>query len=201
MNSLFITLFIMVANIVAVALLYRSFDRGLDKNKKIFYTMICFGTMYIAVLIVYFLSSLGLSKDTTENAKNMITFTFVPVNVIILLPIIIRSFYKRKDKIISTQQLNTRTITILIVAVILLVGEFFYFRDIQKGIIKIVEQKRNEQSNTAEQNTIERNEENKIENTDIENNNLEDNNIEDNNELSNLQSNTENVVDNNTISE
>lgn len=197
MSSSFITLFILIANIVAVTLLYRSFDKELDKNKKVFYTMLCFGSMYIVILIVYFLSSIGLSKDATENAKNMITFTFVPINLIILLPIMIRSFYKRKNKVISTQQLNTRTICILIVAVLLLVGEFFYFRDIQKGIIEIVEQKQNEQRNEIEQNTVEDNVENNlVENSDIEennikNNNIEGNSVETNNQLNNEEFNTE----------
>lgn len=198
MSSSFITLFILIANIVAVTLLYRSFDKGLEKNKKVFYTMLCFGAMYIVILIVYFLSSIGLSKDATENAKNMITFTFVPVNLIILLPILIRSFYKKKNKKISTQQLNTRTISVLIVAVILLVGEFFYFRDIQKGIIKIVEQKQNDQSDAIEQNVIEGNdiensniESNDIEDNNTQNSNIEDNNVESNNQLNNAVNNTE----------
>lgn len=177
MSNSFITLFILIANIVAVTLLYRSFDKGLEKNKKVFYTMLCFGAMYIIILIVYFLSSIGLSKDATENAKNMITFTFVPVNVIILLPIMIRAFYKKKNNKISIQQLNTRTISVLIVAVILLVGEFFYFRDIQKGIIKIVEEKQNKQMNVTEQNTID---ESNIEDNNVESNNIEANNVENN---------------------
>ena len=111
--------------------------------------MISMGVMYILILLVYFFSSIGLSKETTTKAKNMITFTFVPVNAIILLPLLIRSFTKKKDKKITTEQLNKRTIAVIIVGIIILVCEFFYFRNIQKGIIELVNQKQEAQSNSS----------------------------------------------------
>ena len=74
----------------------------------------------------------------------MITFSFVPVNVIIILPFLIRSFEKAKDKIITTAKLNKRVIIALIIGIVLIFTEFFYFRNIQKNIIdfgnKITEQ-------------------------------------------------------------
>lgn len=146
MDNIFITLFILVANVVAVLLTYNSFDRNLEKTKRFLYTMISIGIMYIFIVTIYFFSSLGLSKEATESAKNMITFTFVPVNTIILVPVLIRAFKKKKNNIITTKQLNTRTIMVVVIGVILLISEFFYFRNIQKGIIDIVEQKNKEQS-------------------------------------------------------
>lgn len=189
MNSFFITIFILIANVIAVALLYRSFDKNIDKNRKVFYTMLCFGAMYIIILITYFLSSLGLPKETTENAKNMITFTFVPVNIIILLPILIRSFYKRKNNMISIEQLNIRTISMIVITIVLIIGEFFYFRNIQKGIMQIVEQKQN--------NTIVKNNENENIYNSIVNNveeNTENNNLINN--INNIENNTQNLISN-----
>lgn len=146
MDNLFITLFIAIANIVAILLVYHSFDKNLDKTKKLLYTMISMGVMYILILIVYSLSSIGIEKEITSEAKDMITFTFVPVNAIIVLPILIRAFNKRKNKEISTEQLNKRAITMALVAVVVLISEFFYFKDIQKGIIEMVNQKQETQN-------------------------------------------------------
>ena len=148
MNNLFITIFIILANLVSILLIYNSFDRNMEKTKKLMYTMISMGVMYILILIVYFFSSIGLSKEATSGAKDMITFTFVPVNAIILLPFLMRSFSKRKNKAITTDQLNKRTIIVIIIGVFLLIGEFFYFRNIQKGIVQLVEQKQESQNTT-----------------------------------------------------
>ena len=153
MENLVILLFIFVANIVSILLIYHSFDKRIEKTKKLLYTMISMGVVYIVVLIIYFFSSIGIDKEIAKSSKQMITFTFVPVNSIIIIPFLIRSFNKRKDNEISGEQLNKRAI-----AAILVVGEFFYFRNIEKEIGKIIEQQQenmnNTTSNVTEENTI-----------------------------------------------
>lgn len=143
--ELFLTLFILVANVVGLLLVYHSFDKRIDKNKKLMYTMICFGVMYILTLIIYFFSSLGINNENvSESSRNLITFTFVPINTIVLLPILIRSFNNRKVNKITTRQLNRTAMTMIVVAIILIVIEFFSFRSIQKGIIQIFNERQNE---------------------------------------------------------
>ena len=146
MENIFIILFIVIANIVALLLTYHSFGKNIDNQKKMLYTMLGFGTMYIIILIIYWLSSIGIeNKAASQSSKDMITFTFVPVNTIILLPILIRAYSKVKNKQMDIQTLNKRTIIMLIVGVVLIIGEFFYFRNIQEGIIKMIEEKKNEE--------------------------------------------------------
>lgn len=143
--ELFLTLFILVANVVGLLLVYHSFDKRIDKNKKLMYTMICFGVMYILTLIMYFFSSIGINNENvSESSRNLITFTFVPINTIVLLPILIRSFNNRKMNKITTRQLNRTAMTMIVVAIILIVIEFFSFRSIQKGIIQIFNERQNE---------------------------------------------------------
>ena len=163
MNTVII-LFILIANIVAILLTYHSFSKDFEKSKKLFYTMISMGVIYIITLIVYLLSTIGIAKEVAKSSKNMIIFSFVPVNTIILLPILIRSFYKKQSKKITMEKLNKIVMTMSIVAIILMIGEFCYFRNIQKGIAKILEDKKsNSQSNqeitNKENNTIGLNEE------------------------------------------
>lgn len=131
-----ISIFILVANIIAIVSTYFSFGKKLGKDKKMMYTMIAIGVIYILTLIVYLLSSIGVNNsNVTSASREMITFTFVPVNTIILLPFLIRSFEKAKNKEIKTAKLNQRVIIFVIIAVILMITEFFYFRNIQKNII------------------------------------------------------------------
>ena len=146
MINTIIYLFILAANIVSILLIYHSFNKNIEKNKKLLYTMIAMGVVYIIVLIVYFFSSIGLQKEAVQQSKDMITFTFVPVNAIIIVPFLLKSFNKRKDNEISTEQLNVRTIIIGIIAIALVVGEFFYFRNIEKEIMDIVDKKQSEQN-------------------------------------------------------
>ena len=81
----------------------------------------------------------------------MITYTFVPVNTILVLPFMIRSFNKRKENEITTSQLNMRATIVLIITIAILVSEFFYFRKIQQGIIDIYNQKQNMESQNSSQ--------------------------------------------------
>ena len=152
MNNIIIFLFILVANVIAFLLIYNSFNKNVEKTKQLLYTMISMGIVYIVVLIIYFFSSIGLSKEVTSQAKEMITFSFVPVNSIIIIPFLIRSFNKRKNKEITTEQLNRRTIIMIIIAIALIIGEFFYFRNIEKGIIDIANEKQNVITNNVENN-------------------------------------------------
>lgn len=160
MDNVFIMGFIIVANLIAILLTYYSFNKSIEKTKRLLYTMISVGVMYILILIVYSFSSIGIAKKASSAAKDMITYTFVPVNTILVLPFMIRSFNKRKENEITTSQLNIRATIVLIITIVILVSEFFYFRKIQQGIIDIYNQKQNMESqnsqnlqNTENQNT------------------------------------------------
>lgn len=160
MDNVFIMGFIIVANLIAILLTYYSFNKSIEKTKRLLYTMISVGVMYILILIVYSFSSIGIAKKASSAAKDMITYTFVPVNTILVLPFMIRSFNKRKENEITTSQLNMRATIVLIITIAILVSEFLYFRKIQQGIIDIYNQKQNMESqnsqnlqNTENQNT------------------------------------------------
>lgn len=181
--ELFLTLFILVANVVGLLLVYHSFDKRIDKNKKFMYTMICFGVMYILTLIIYFFSSIGINNENvSESSRNLITFTFVPINTIVLLPILIRSFNNRKVNKITTRQLNRTAMTMIVVAIILIVIEFFSFRSIQKGIIQIFNERQNEANNQLV---------NMQQETNIQMNNEQSNVINSNSETENKMDNQE----------
>ena len=195
--EIFITFFILVANVVGLLLVYHSFDNRIEKNKKLMYTMICFGIMYIITLITYFFSSIGIdNKNVSNSSKDMITFTFVPINTIIILPILIKSFNNRKMNKITKNKLNKTAILMFLITLILIVLEFFCFRNMQKGIINIFNDKQNKTNVNTQ---IENNQTN----TDIEQKNEENANLEYFNETNvNIEnSNLETNIEQNNISE
>lgn len=140
MQNLFITLFIVIANVVAILLIYHSFSKKIEKTKKMLYTMISVGVIYIIVLIIYSLSSIGYESSIASVGRDFVTFSFVPINAIIILPFLIRSFNKSKEKEITNEQLNFRTIVIGIITLIILISEFFYFRNIQENAKELAKQ-------------------------------------------------------------
>ena len=138
MNSI-ITLFIIAANVIAILLVYFSLEKNMDKQRKIITIMASIGSVYIITLVVYLLSSIGIEKiAAAETVRNAIIMAFVPVNVILFLPFLIRSFKKMQSKIITMESLNRRVIVVAILAVIVLIAEGSYFRNYQKKLEKNV---------------------------------------------------------------
>lgn len=144
-----ITLFIMAANVIAILLVYFSLEKNMNKQKKIITIMASIGSVYIITLVVYLLSSIGVEKiSAAETVRNAIIMAFVPVNVILFLPFLIRSLKKMQSKIITMDSLNRRVIAVAILAVIVLIAEGSYFRNYQK---KLKELERNVSSNQEAQ--------------------------------------------------
>ena len=181
MSSIIINLFILLANIIAAVLIYHSIDRKIEKSKKILYIMVSMGIIYIFVLMIFSLSSIGIPKELAKYAKDMIIFTFVPVNSIIIVPFFLRTVNKGKTKELSIEKLNIRMSILAVIIILLFAGEYFYFRNTEKEIVDIVNEK--------QKNIIENNE--KIEsNNQLEQDlNTVDESINNSNNLSNNKNN------------
>lgn len=153
----FIILFMLFANIVAAVLIYHSFGKGMDNEKKIKYSLIIVGGLYIITLVIYLLSGIGVGKiENAETARSYLMMAFVPINAIIIIPFTIYSCMKTKRKEITVKQLNKRLVMVEIVAVILIIVEFIYFRSYQKGLKEISDfvQNSTQVTNTEITNTI-----------------------------------------------
>jgi len=90
---LFIYLCILVLNVVAIFMTYRFLGNDIEKKEKLIFIIIGFAIMYIAISAVYVLSSRGIEiNNNTEIGKNFITFCFVPLNCILVLPFLASSY-------------------------------------------------------------------------------------------------------------
>lgn len=133
MINIFIILAILFANLISIALVYQ-FIKKLPKMEKIIFIVISFAIIYIGVTISYWISGLGIDNKLNEALKSYITYIFVPVNVIILIPFVARKYYKWKQNEINKLELIKRIIIVLIVGIIVLVVETVYFKKIKKNI-------------------------------------------------------------------
>lgn len=131
--NIFIMLAIVVANLIAVLLVYQ-FIKKLPKTEKIIFIAISFAIIYVLVSIIYWISGFGIDSRINEAAKDFITFTFVPVNVILLVPFVATKYNKLRFKEIGKSEFIKRLIIVGIVGIVILIMECFYFKDMKNNI-------------------------------------------------------------------
>lgn len=131
--NIFITLAILFVNSIAITLVYQ-FIKKLPKMEKTIFIVISFAIMYIAVSISYWISGFGIEKNVNDALKSFITYIFVPVNVIILVPFVARKYYKWRQNETDKESLIKRIIIVSIIGIIILGVQTVYFKQIKKNI-------------------------------------------------------------------
>lgn len=186
---LIILLFVLILNIVAIALTYHSLS-DLDKKERVIFVAVGIAIMYMITSVIYWISTKNVaSKDIAETSKNVITFLFVPINAILILPIIAKSYGKYKIGKLAIVKLRNRIIALFVPFIIVLIIECSYFADIQNGILEFV--KENTQNTNSINSNIEVNDTTNTQTNDVTNviSNEESNainEIEINSEISNI---------------
>lgn len=138
----FIYICILILNVVAVLLTYHFLGKDVDKKSKGIFIIIGVAVIYMLVSFVYWISTKDIELGTSGDlGKNLITFTFVPVNAIIILPFLASSYKKMKAGNIQVEHFRNRAILLGVVLLILLIIDFFYFKDVQSGILAILQNK------------------------------------------------------------
>ena len=137
---LFIYLCILALNAVAIFLMYRFLGTNIEKKEKWIFIVVGIAFMYMLVSLIYWLSTKNIDLGTNSNlASNFITFTFVPVNSILILPFLASSYRYWKEGRLKPEKFRNRIILAVIILLIVLIIEFFYFQDIQNGILSLVQ--------------------------------------------------------------
>lgn len=211
--NIFIVIFILILNIVNIFAMYKLLGESVEKKDKLIFIAVGVAIMYGLVSLVYWISGIGIDETASEAGRDLITFTFVPVNGLCTLTFFTSSYKKYKDGKLKIDKLRNRMIIIVIALIILLIGEFFYFKNIQNNALELFNEQinsnvdiNNETSNTSENNIMENAEDNStIENEEI-NSAEETNSTDDENNIGNINENStneevENDVEGNNIVE
>lgn len=134
--NIYIMLAIVLANIIAISIVYQ-FIKKLDKKEKIIFIAICVAIIYMLISVTYWISGFNIDKQIHKQCKDFITYMFVPVDVILFIPYIAHNYMKYKDKKIKKEELFKKVFITAIIAIIVLIGEYFYFKNIQNNIKQI----------------------------------------------------------------
>lgn len=136
----FIYFCILILNIVAILLSYHFLGKDMDKKSKGIFILVAIAIMYMLVTFVYWISTKDIDLAVYDDTgKKLITFSFVPVNTIIVVPFLASSYKKWKDGNLKSEHFRNRCILLGVILLIVLIIEFFYFKDIQNGILRILQ--------------------------------------------------------------
>lgn len=137
---LVILLFILILNIVSIVLMYYCLG-DLEKKEKLIFISAGIAIMYVITSIVYWISTIGIDiNEVSETGKNLIIFLFVPVNSLIILPLLAKSYTKLKFGSLEKRIFLKRGIVLSILLIIAIVLECIYFKNIQEEVVNIIKQ-------------------------------------------------------------
>jgi len=138
MQNIYFLLAILIANAIAIGLIYQ-FIKKLPKKEILIFMAVTIAAVYILVALVYWVSGFSIDSDVHEAAKTTITYIFVPVNAIIVIPYIAHQYMKKYKKEINKEAFIKKVIVAAVVLIVVLIGEYFYFKNIQENIKEIAD--------------------------------------------------------------
>jgi len=139
---IFFILFIIVIHIILILATYYNLS-SIAKKEKIMFILIGIGIMYFLSTILFAITDIGIdygNEQAKEMVSNLLTFTFVPINGIIVLPYLASNYNKYKSKIIDADKFKKRIITLAVIFVIFFIFEFVYMKGIKLNMLEMAEQ-------------------------------------------------------------
>lgn len=163
---IFILIFIIILNVVSIVLTYHCLGDLLKKERLIF-IVVGLAVMYALTSVVYWISTNGIEiTEVSETGKNLITFLFVPINGLVILPLLAKSYYKYKTGGLDKSVLLKRGTVLAVLLVIVLIFECIYFKNIQEQVVNLIEEnqvlQQQENRNTLNENVLEQKEQNSL---------------------------------------
>lgn len=198
MGLLLILLIIIILNAISIALMY-NFLGDLDKKEKLIFIAGGVAIMYVLTILAYWISTGEIEENYTSNTvRDLIVFLFVPINGLIILPILSKSYYSYRKKHLKFDILLKRAGVLGIGVLIPIILECIFFNDLHYTIYDLVNgTSTNQTYESTELNDV--NDNNNINDIDVQNTISNETVNEVTNEISNNIEENENIV--NTISE
>lgn len=161
-----ILVFIIVLNIIAIALTYYCLS-DLEKKDKVIFIAVCVAIIYMLTTFVYWISTKSVAvKEVSDLGKNLITFLFVPINTLVVVPLFAKSYNKYKTGFLAFDKLRNRGILLGAILFIILIIECVYFKNVQNTVITLIEKNQQTRQNANDERIETNTLENIIENVD-----------------------------------
>ena len=162
-----ILFFIIVLNIIAIALTYYCLS-DLEKMDKVIFIAVCVAIIYMLTTLVYWISTKSIAvKEVSDLGKNLITFLFVPINTLVVVPLFAKSYNKYKTGFLAFDKLRNRGIVLGAILLIILIIECVYFKNVQNTVITLIEKNQQTRQNANDERIETNTLENIIENVDV----------------------------------
>ena len=133
-----INVFIAIINLFAIIVIYKSLS-NLEMKNRIILVIVGEIVMYVILFIIYGISSSTIDATIANGSRQIMLFTFLPINVIgIELPLLL-TLRKFQQKDINEEKFKKRMILCLIVSVTILIIEFAYIKDMHNSMNELIE--------------------------------------------------------------
>jgi len=130
-NSL--TVVIILLNIFSILLSAKMLS-GFEKTKIAGYILIGEIVNFIICNIIYAFTGNGIPVEVHETSKWMILFTILPINIMILFCPLAYLINKKYFDEISSENYSKKMIILVFLAIIIIIAEIIYIKNIQLGI-------------------------------------------------------------------
>ena len=116
------------------------------ENNLLRISFILVGTLFITLLtlILFWISKIGVQypkKEMIGEVRRIILLSFIPINGFITLTQSASIFAQAKSGMVSKEDMQKKIKRLVIIFIILIVFEAIYFKNIQNGMIRIIQNK------------------------------------------------------------
>ena len=116
------------------------------ENIRMRISYILIGTIFITILtlILFWISKIGVEypkKEMVGEVKKIILLAFIPINGFITLTQGSSIFLQAKSGMVSKDDMEKKIKRMVIIFIVLIVFETIYFKNIQNGMIRIIQSK------------------------------------------------------------
>ena len=104
------------------------------------------GTLFIAMLtfVLFLISKIGVEypkKEMIGEVRRIILLSFIPINGFLILTQSASIFAQAKSGMVSKEDMQKKIKRLAIIFIVLIVFEAIYFKNIQNGMIRIIQNK------------------------------------------------------------
>ena len=116
------------------------------ENTLLRISFILVGTLFITLLtlILFWISKIGVKypkKEMIGEVRKIILLSFIPINGFLTLTQSASIFAQAKSGMVSKEEMKKKIKRLVIIFIILIVLEAIYFKNVQNGMIRIIQNK------------------------------------------------------------
>ena len=131
-----ITISIIVLNLFSIFILFNML-KGLEIKFRIIVTVLLMLINFILANLIFSIGQAGVEGELIGNVRNMLVFSMLPVNVILMAAPLAIQINKIKSQYIEKDKFMKNIIICIVIDIILIIVECNYVKGIISGIVDL----------------------------------------------------------------